>query len=249
MSGPYRALAAPEVLEAPAREGRARLEVAPDAALLEVGDRLRIAVTDAFVTLERRDRRRRRRRSLRLSGTRLLVARAYPTGGVGLWFEEQPGVMRRLAGLSTVEMLDADGLAGVRKLERLAGRLRAVLQPLGRGAVAAAEFGAGQHRVLLIDDGARYELFARPLFRERPRKVLEVSAGGEVVATTRRGHEARTRSRSRFDVTVRGDRIRFADRRGRDRAGVILPWIARADREELARRFGERVDQGEVPVV
>ena len=49
--------------------------------------------------------------------------------------------------------------------------------------------------------------------------------------------------RSRFGVTVLGDYIRFADPTGLDLSRVSLPWIAREDREELARRFGAMVER------
>jgi hypothetical protein len=154
-------------------------------------------------------------------------------------------VATRVAGLRPVELLDAEGLAASRDLEHLLKRMAAALASHGRGTVAATELGQGADRVLLLDDGDKLELFARPLFREWTRRVLVVSSDGTVVVIRRRGGHHRTECRSRFGVTVLGDRIRFAGPRGEDRASVWLPWIAPEDRRELARRIGDRLDDGE----
>ncbi len=46
---------------------------------------------------------------------------------------------------------------------------------------------------------------------------------------------------SKFGVTVSGDYVRFIDEHGTDLARLAIPWIAREDREELARRIGQLV--------
>jgi hypothetical protein len=84
-------------------------------------------------------------------------------------------------------------------------------------------------------------VFARPLFRERPRRVLEVGRDGSLVVPGRRGDRS-ARFESRAQVIVSGDRIRFTGGDGRDLVSLWLPWIALEDRHELVRRFGELVD-------
>jgi hypothetical protein len=245
VSGPYRGLSAREILEAPTRDGPARLEIRPDAVVLDLGSRWHLTVAGAFLAIERPGKRR--RRSRKLTGRRLVAARGYPTGGVALWYEERPGMMRRVEGLRPVTLLDADGLSGVRALDRLASRLMVALRERSGGLVAAIELGNGKHRVLLLDDGRCYRLYARPLFREHPRLALEVCADGSVV-TYRGGRPfRRARCRSRYDVILGGDFIRFVDRRGVDRAAVALPWIGASERAEIAARVGERVHRADVP--
>lgn len=241
MSGPYRGISAREVLTAPTRDGRARLEIGPEAATLELDSRWRVTVAGGYLSLERLGRRR--RRSWKLEARRLVPARAFPGGGLGLWLEEKPRMMRRLAGFRPVEILAPEGLEGVRALERLGSRLRVAIRGHARGALRGEELGQGQHRVLLLDDGSCHRLYARPLFREHPRLSLEVHDDGTVV-TYRRGRRfRRAHCRSRYDVLVGGDFIRFVDRRGDDRAALPLPWISAADRDEIAARVAERVDR------
>ncbi len=246
MTGPYRGLSARDVLEAPTRDGDARLEIGPDAVILDLGTRWHLTVAGAYLAIERLGKRG-RRRSLKLGKRRLVAARSFPTGGVGLWYEQKPGMMRRVVGLRPVEMLDSRGLEGGRALDRLVTRLRSALRDRGGGVIAATELGRGHHRVLLLDDGRCYRLYTRPLFREHPRLALEVYADGSIV-TYRRGRRVRrAHCRSRYDVILGGDFIRFVDERGIDRASIALSWISAAEREEIAARIGERVDRADAP--
>ena len=249
MSGPYRGLSAREILTAPTRDGQARLELGPEAVTLDLGSRWHLTVAGSYLSLERPGRHRRGRVSLKLEGRRLVVARGYPTGGVGLWYEQKSQMMRRIAGLRPVGILDSQGLEGVRALERLGSRLRVAMRASGGGAMAATEMGRGHHRVLLVDDGRSYQMYCRPLFREHPRLALEVWNDGSVVTHGRNGRTRRAHCRSRYDVILGGDFIRFVDRGGEERAVVALPWISAADRGEIAARVGERVDQGDAPAL
>jgi hypothetical protein len=220
----------------------ARLYVGPQHTLLEVADRLRVSVTTGFLTVAHRDRRRVRPRSMGLARQRLVVARAVPTEDIALWFEERPGVVARVVGLRPLELLDESALAAWRRLDRLAGRLHAALVDDGRGARRAFELGRGQHRVLLVEHSDRMVLYARPLFRERPRRTLEVRADGTILVATRDA-DGTIHCNSRYAVTVLGDRIRFESSDGRDVATVWLPWISPEDRVELAARLGAFVHE------
>lgn len=237
MSHPYRGLAERDIVTAPTRDGTAHLELGPDAALLSLEARWRVAIARDHLVLEKPLGRR--RRSVRVAGARVAAARPFPAGGLGLWYEVAPS-MRRLAGLRPAEMLDSEGLQAARALERLGGKLRAELAGREPTVEAASEYGEGPHRVLLIDTGLSLELYARPLFREHPRPLLEVRPGGGVVTYRRGGRKRRARARA-HDIVVGGDLIRFVDDRGEDRARVALPWIGMADREEIARGLGERL--------
>jgi len=240
VTSPYRAATCYEVYEAPTREGLARLEVAPRHTRLEVDERVQVSVTDRFVVLSGRHLARRRSRSLRLEGARLLVARGVPAEEVGIWYEGTPGVVARIFGVRPPELLDSKALSAWDKLDRLVQRLRAALLPHRGGAESASEFGQGADRVLLADDGDRYVLYVRRLFRERPRRALEVCRGGTVIFPHRKA-EARIRCESRFGVTVLGDNILFSNPEGMEIGRIWLPWISPQDRAELARRFGERL--------
>jgi len=241
--GPYREASAAEVLEAPTRDGPARLEVGPRAISLELAGQTRLTVTDGYIALQPLARRR-RPRSYALDGRRLLVARADPTEEVGLWYEVKPEIMRRIFGLRPPELLDRRAWEAWQALDRLYQRLREALAAHRGRAGGAIEYGRGADRVLVTDDGERYVIYVRRLFRERPRRALEVYADGTVV-TPGGGGDARTRLSSRFAITVSGDTIRFADPHGQDLARLWLPWITEEERYALARRLGERVDRSQ----
>jgi hypothetical protein len=105
----------------------------------------------------------------------------------------------------------------------------------------AIELGNGGHRVLLVRFDDRLVLHARPIFRERPRRIVEVCLDGTLVIPGRRG-DRRGRVESRFGIAAITDRILFSDPREAEVASLWLPWIAPEDRQELARRFGDLID-------
>jgi hypothetical protein len=85
-------------------------------------------------------------------------------------------------------------------------------------------------------------VYRRSLFRPRARRILEAAADGTVTVAGPRGDQTFV-CRSRFAVSVLGDYLRFASGRGPD-VRIALPWIAREDRDELARRIGEVIERG-----
>jgi hypothetical protein len=201
---------------------------------------LTVSVTGRWMTVTVRDRSR----SMILAGRRLVVARALPTEDLALWYEHRPGLIGRVLGLRPLELLDEAALSAWRRLDALATRLRSAVAGHGGGGLRAFELGRGLHRVLLVEHLNRMVLYARPLFRERPRRALEVRADGSVRVPQRQGDQV-VRCRSRYAVTVLGDRIRFQSPAGGDMASVWLPWIAPEDRAELAERIGDFVHGAE----
>jgi len=242
VSNPYRGTVSAEVYRAPTREGMARLEVAPSRVVLEVGPR-NLAVTDRYVTVDGGPRRRRRSRPL--DNARLMVARGVPVEEVGVWYEDRPGRVSRIFGLRPPQLLDGDALAAWRALDRLFGHLRSALAGNRGETSRAAEYGRGADRVLLVDQDERYVLYVRRLFRELPRRALEVRSDG-MVSIFHKGGTQRFTVNSRFGVTVLGDHIQFADPEGTVLGKLWLPWVAPEDRAELARRFAERLHQPEL---
>jgi hypothetical protein len=236
---PYRADAGAEVLEAPVRQGLLRLEVAPRHATLVVGDQ-HVVVAEEFVTLTELQRKKPRKRSLRLGEQRLVMARSVPLEELGLWYERSPGIVRRIFGIQPLELVDDAALRAWRALDLLAARLREILRRHADGVVRAIELGSGADRVLGLDFGNRQVFYQRPLFREDPRRSLEVHADGTVLVP-RRGKDLRISCTSRFGITVKGDYLRFADPTGLDLAQVAFPWITPEDRHELARRLGDLI--------
>jgi hypothetical protein len=246
---PYREVIAAEVMEAPTRDGHARLEVAPRHTLLTVGELFSFSVTDRFATLIRAPgHTRRKQRAIGLDDTtRIVVARAVYSEEVGIWHQPGPGLVTRLFGLRPRELLDMEAMAASYQLDRLASRLGRALRPHGGGVERGVEAGRGADRVLIMDLGDRLLVHVRRLFRERPRLALEVHDDGTIVFTGaftgagRRRGETRIRCRSRFGVTAMGDYIRFADPSGRDLGALALPWIPPEDRAELVALIGERI--------
>jgi len=229
-----------EVLEAPTRGGVLRLEVAPRHVALGLRA-VQVAITEEFVTITQRVRRKVKRYSERLGGT-LVVARDVPHYDVGLWLEIEPNSLRRIFGAAPHDLYASDGLGALRSLDKLYGRLRQVLSPHARGVRRAFEVGRGLDKVLVIDFDDRLVVYARRLFRDSARRILEVHADGTIVIPGRHV-EQRFTITERYGVTVTGDFIRFIDRAGNDLGRVALHWIDPEDRQELARRFGEVVER------
>lgn len=244
--------------EARTAAGLLRIDFAPRHVKLAVGPRS-LEIVDGFATVIEPHRvrsDRERRQSLRIAG-RLVVARGVPRESLGVWIEVEPGTpdagFRRLFGVEPASLLEASGLAALASLDRLAARLRHALAHHARDVRRASELGphasGGLDKVLVLDDDDRTVVFARKLFRDRARRVLEAGRDGAVfVRDPRRARGAPPAEgrdivvRSRHAVTVTGDNLRFTDAHGGDLAKLALPWIAFEDRVELARRIGQRID-------
>jgi hypothetical protein len=230
----YRGSEAGDVVTAPTRTGPLRLEIGPRQVALRLEDRWLQLVGD-HLTL---DGRREKRTTHKLLG-RLWVARDVPHDDLGVWEEVESGV-RRVFGAEPRRTYETDGLEALRALDRLVIRLRGALADRAGSIVRAIELGRGLDKVLLLDDGERYQVFQRPLFRDTARWTLEAHRDGRILVGDGNGRKE-VKVRNRFGVTVIGDYLRFADPTGLDLARVSIPWISREDRDELARRIGELV--------
>jgi hypothetical protein len=228
-----------DALEAPTAEGTARLVVGANQIELAVASRS-LHVADQFATVVERKRRKVQRISHKLDGM-LVIARDVPHEDLGVWIAFDGG-MRRIFGLAPVSLLERDGLTALRRLDRMAQRLRAELAPLAGSIRRAVEIGRGLDKVLVLDDGDQFTVFARRLFRDRAQLVLTIHGDGRIAVPDRKASREVVVT-SRFGVTVRGDYLRFADRHGTDLARVAIPWIGPEDRDELARRIGQLVDR------
>jgi len=238
--GAFRTSDGSEVLAAPTRDGVLKLEVAPRHVTLAIAN-VQVVITDEFVSVTETRGNKVRRSSERLTGI-LVVARDVPHEDLGLWLEAEDHTMRRVFGVEPPDLLDEAALQALRALDRLGAGLRQVLAPYSRGFRRCFEVGRGLDKVLVLDDDERMVVFARRLFRDGARRVVEVHADGTVLVP-RRGRDARFRVRDRFGLTVTGDHVRFLDPEGTDLGRVALPWIEPEDRGELARRFGEMVER------
>jgi hypothetical protein len=226
-----------DVLEAPTAEGTLRVELAPRAIKLTVGNRT-LHVVDKVATLL--DHRNQKRRTSFKIDARLTLARDVPREDLGIWIE-LPGGMRRIFGVQPVSLLEPDGLTALAALDRLGARLRSGLAEHAGDIRRAVEIGRGLDKVLLADHGDRYIIYARRLFRDRARLTMSIHDDGRVVITNG-AKPTRVTVRSRFGITVVGDYIRFAAPDGEDLARISIPWITPEDRRELARRIGQLVD-------
>ncbi len=255
MPAPYRHVSATETVETQTRRGRLRLEIAPRHVQLEIEGIFQLVVHENFLTLvdlqpepaedaswwaRRKRRRKPKKRSVRLDEGQLLVARSFQTEELSLWFEERPGIYRRLLGIEPVFLLDAPALQAWKDLERLGKRLAMALSAFAREARSVTEFGRGHHRIILVDYDQHSEVCARPVFRERQRPVFRAYRDGTVVNLKGKGQ--RGSCVSRYSVTLGGDRIRFDQVDGERAAELHLPWISPEDREELAQRLRMLID-------
>ncbi len=224
---------------APSRDGPVRVEAGADGVRVDLGRRYRLAVSGGRAVWKRT--RGSRRRTLSLGRARLWMARAHPTRELALWYEVDPGRVERLGGVRPVPLFDAGALAAWRALDRAAAELARALAPWSGDVEEATELGRGGHRVLVVRFADRLVVYARPLFRERPRRALEVCRDGTIVVPAR-DRDRRAHFESRFGVSVSGDRVIFSDRDDHRVASLLLPWIAPEDRQELARRCADLVD-------
>jgi len=238
----YRGDDAQDALEAPTVEGLLRVVLGPNRVDLAVGTRT-LHVAERIATLvehHKKKQKQERRASVKIAGS-LVIARGFPRESMGLWIEHTDG-MQRIFGVEPLSLLERDGLGALTRLDSVFQRLRAHLSDLATGIRRATEIGSGHplDRVLLIDHGERYTIYARRLFRDRARFAMEVHADGKVIVADGK----RTRAGQvtpKFGITVRGDYVRFVDSRHLDVARVALPWIGPEDRDELARRIAQLV--------
>jgi len=271
---------AADVCEAPTAEGTLRVEFAPRHVRLAVANRS-IEITDAFVTSVEHHRKhpaKDKRTSIRIAG-RVIVARGVPREDMGVWAEvdaEGPRAgIRRIFGIEPVSLLEPAGLPALAALDRLAQRLRHALAHLALDVHRAFEIGSpaagGLDKVLVVDHGDRWVVYARRLFRDRARFVMAIHDDGRIIVRDGRGTGTAAGSsdagpprgegaapatekvpppgtreitvRSRYGITVVGDYLRFADPQGADLARVAIPWIGPEERLELARRIGQLIDR------
>lgn len=242
----YRGDDAGDALQAPTAEGDLKVELGPNRLDMTVGPRT-LHIADGIATIDEvRKQKSERRASYKLDGI-LVIARGWPREGFGIWTElaaekgESTRPMQRVFGVEPADLMAGGGLAALAKLDSIAQRVRAHLDPitkLHRG----VEIGAGHalDKVLFADLGDRHVLYARKLFRDRARLALTVHHDGRIVVPD--GGEVTITNR--FSITVRGDYLRFADKTGVDVARVAVPWIGPEERDELARRIGQLVHIG-----
>ena len=246
MVAPYRNAFRRQSSTAPTRDGEAKLEASPGTITLEIPERSRLAIAGGFATLEQEKKRRFRKKTkkskFRLGPSGLLAARAHLTHDIGLWIEERPGVVRRIFGLRRVEGLDQDAIDAWAQLDRLAATLEKALRGPGAALRSGLELGRGGHRVLLIERPNGMRLYARPVFRERPRLVAEVDGEGKLSLPRQKKYEPSEVARSRFSVVHASERLVFSNAEEREIGAVFLPWISEGDRDELAARFGTFVE-------
>jgi len=235
-------------LQAPTAEGMLRAELAPRAIRLSVARRT-LHIVEQLATLVDH-KKKDRRTSVRIVG-RLVAARDVPHEDLGLWVELDPDDpvrcgYRRLFGVEPLSLLEPDGLAALALLDRLVQRLKMSLAEYGRDVHRAFELGRGLDKVLMLDFGDRYCVYARRLFRDRARLAITVHDDGRVVV-----HDGKQRRevtvRSKWGVDVIGDYVRFSKPDGEDLARVSIPWITPEDRRELARRLGQLVEATAAP--
>lgn len=229
-------------IEAPTRTGTLSLTIGPRELRLALEPRS-LSLQGEVFCLEDGQRRRAgsgKKASERLGSRRLLVARDVPREDLGVWLELDDGGMRRVFGAEPLDPDTEDGLAALRALDALAARLRQALAGRAGDVRRAIEVGRGLDKALLLDDGARLVLYKRELFRDRARRACEVHRDGAVAVVGPDG-EQRVIVRDRHAISVAGEAIRFADPTRVEPVRVAVPWVSREDREELARRFGERV--------
>lgn len=240
-----------DALEAPTADGTLRAELAPLSVKLSVAQRsIQIAERIATVTEHHKKQKDKDKHfSTKISG-RLVVARDVPHEDFGIWLEvdhDTPAKvgMQRIFGVEPSSLMAQDGLSALASLDRLVLRVKHELADLAGDIRRAFEIGRGLDKVLLADQGDRFDVYARRLFRDRARLAMSIHDDGRIVIpdgkTTRE-----IVVRSRFGVTLWGDYIRFADPEGNDLARVSIPWIAPEDRLELARRIGQLVDRDPV---
>ncbi|MBL4634565.1 MAG: hypothetical protein JKY56_11870 [Kofleriaceae bacterium] len=220
-NSPYRAAIAQSLFEAPTALGIATLHFAPKHLRLEVGAQVWTIGNDT-ISVVTQGKRRAKRKSIVLEGAHLYMAKAWPTGEISVWVERKGGAVQRLLGLQPVIGMDQRAIEGWRQLDRLAAQLKRALSDYTRGSTAF-EFGRGGHRVLTLKYAERMVVFARPIFRENPRRVVEVYDDGTIALPKRKKDDVRVEMRKGVEVIASGDRICFCRPDGLQVAAYTCP--------------------------
>ncbi len=215
--------------------GPVTLHVDPKSIRLNVGAQEWTFANDHLIIVTK-GKRRSKKRSIHIADSNLYVAQAWPTHDVGLWIERRPGVMQRVLGLPPLSGISENVMEAWRDLERLSTRMKDALAQYTQGR-DASELGVGQNRVLVLQGASKLVVYARAVFRERARRVVEVRCDGTVVMPGRKKSEHVISMERGAEVMPSGDRINFCHADGEHAASLFLPWISAADRAELARRF------------
>ena len=241
-------------LEAPTADGILKATLGPNRLDLVLGARA-LHIADGVATLvEHKKQKQERRASHKIVGS-IAIVRGWPRESFGLWIPlaedapkkslkqstTEPLPMQRIFGVEPPNLFEFAGLAALGKLDTFAARVRSHVEGFAtvhRG----VEIGSGHplDKVLVADDGERYTIYSRKLFRDRARFTMSVGADGKIVVPDGKGTKI-VEVTNRYGVTVRGDYVRFQDRHGSDLARVSVPWIGPEDRDELARRIGQLV--------
>ena len=218
---PYRATVSQSELDAETGIGPVKLSLSPKSTRLTIGSQIWTIADDHLVIASQgKGKRKPKKRSIGLGDAGLYVARAWPTNEVSLWLERKSGVVQRLLGLPPQ--------SGMTKLQN-------ALVGYGRGA-RASELGNGQNRVLVLQFPEKLVVYARKVFREKPRWIVELRQDGSLALPGRPKEKVICMDRG-MEVIASGDRINFCHPDGEQVAGIFLPWIGDADRVELTRRF------------
>lgn len=253
----YRGDDGTSALEAPTADGLLKATLGPNRLDMVLGPRT-LHIADGVATLvEHKKQKQERRASHKIVGP-IAIVRGWPRESFGLWIEladdpppkkspkkpatdSEPLPMQRIFGVEPPDLFEFAGLAALGKLDTLAARVRTHVEGFAtvhRG----VEIGSGHplDKVLVADNGERYAIYSRKLFRDRARFTLSVGADGRIVVPEGKGMKV-VEVTDKYGVTVRGDYVRFQDRHGVDLARVSVPWIGPEDRDELARRIGQLV--------
>lgn len=255
----YRGEDAGENLEAPTGHGLVSVNLGPNRLAVSVGSlNLNLADRVATVTEVVGKKKKVKRTSFAITG--IVFGRGHPRDDIGLWIEAKDDLattpapahpphdsLRRIFGITPVNLMEPNGLRELARLEAVASHLRTGVADYAEAAgiwhARGIEIGAGHplDKVLLVDYGDHHAIYARKLFRDRARLLARIhhEDARVVVPDGKVTHEATLTSR--FSITVRGDFIRFADKHGTDVARISVPWVGPEDREELARRIGQLV--------
>lgn len=251
----YRGDDAGDALEAPTADGVLKATLGPNRLDMVLGTRT-LHIADGVATLiEQKKQKVERRASHKIVGP-IAIVRGWPRESFGIWIElveeaakgkknkadEQPP-MQRIFGVEPSSLWEFAGLVALGKLDSLAQRVRAHVEGFAE-VHRGVEIGSGHplDKVLVADDGERYVVYSRKLFRDRARFTMSVAADGKIVVPEGKGTKI-VEVTSKFGITVRGDYVRFADRHGTDLARVSVPWVGPEERDELARRIGQLVDR------